>query len=132
MSSNVLSHIYFLDQVMELDSFLRSYELASDKKDFLAKASPYFSGLIQQSLDNLADLRKQLEKVVIVEVTFAFEPSGLLLEDVAKWIKHNLSEYGIVSYKVDKQLIGGIILSANGKIRDYSIKSKYDQLWQNS
>lgn len=80
---------------------------------------------MQQVLDKL---KASLAHVPVVEMRVAFEPSERLLFQITKWLNEDKKQRVFVRFVIDRELIAGAVISYNGMIHDYSIKTQIEQL----
>ena len=134
MYSDFLEEIYSLDDVndlvMEINLLLHEFGSLNEKKE-IAKLSgkvrkSLLSKVTNSGVDNvfLKSLKKEALNLQEVKITFAKRPSLVLKVKVVEKIKENTGKRVVINSSVDSSLIGGIIISANGKYKDYSVKRK--------
>jgi F0F1-type ATP synthase delta subunit len=70
--------------------------------------------------NQLIQLKKLIQKIPVVKITIAVEPSMSLIERLTGWFDENY-RHVLVDYKVDKNLLAGAIIEFNGKYKNYSI-----------
>ncbi|MBU2705908.1 F0F1 ATP synthase subunit delta [Zooshikella marina] len=104
----------------EIDSHGANFihALASNKRLTLL---PYIAGLFEQ-------LKAEEEKKVDVQVTSAFELTAEQQDKLAKSLSSRFGREINVENKVDKSLLGGLIIKAGDLVIDGSIRAKLDQL----
>lgn len=106
-------------------------QLGLQKKDRLMKL--FFENNINTG-DKDA-VRDFLQKIITaataiptVELTLAFEPTEEILMSLSQWFMMQLKKQAIFAVKVDYSLIGGAIITFNGKYKDCSLKSVFEKV----
>jgi F0F1-type ATP synthase delta subunit len=79
-------------------------------------------------LQKLVNLEQELQRLRVFEVTLAFEPTVSFLEKLFLWVRENIGQGIILKLEKDESIIGGAIVSFEGKYLDLSIKSKLEEL----
>lgn len=69
----------------------------------------------------LSGLAQELESRQEVKLELAFEPTEKTLEHISAWLAANVGEHAIVSLAVNSALLGGAVVSFNGKYYDGSL-----------
>lgn len=75
----------------------------------------------------LTELIDRLEKMTEVTFTLAFEPTQEILEVLYGWLVLNIPEKTLLSVSVDSRILAGVIITTNGKYKDYSYQKKFDE-----
>lgn len=71
-------------------------------------------------------LKDQLNSLKYLELTIAFEPTLESLSRISDWARKNIAEGLCLDIKRDKRIIGGAIVSYNGRFKDYSLVHEVD------
>ncbi len=71
-------------------------------------------------------LAEAVEKVEVVHLGLAIEPTGELIERLSLWFDKNLSQTVIMEFELKPQLIAGASVAYKGKFGDYSLAKKLD------
>lgn len=145
--SDILRSIRTVDNVgqisFEIDTMLESV-FKTQKKTFeksLGSISTRTSQAITATLrkekidlenktlikDFLMGLKDQIRNLKSIEITLPFYPSEEMIENLFSWVLKNLGFGIILNIKEDREIIGGAIISFNGKYKDYSLKKKIDE-----
>jgi len=69
-------------------------------------------------------LKERLESLPVFSLTIAFEPTEEFRGKLANWIKENVEKKAVLDLKIDKEILGGAIISWQGKYRNYSLSEK--------
>jgi len=110
----------------------------TDKKVLASEAERLLShslakALIDQINDTkdvqiyLKTLLASMNKLEVIHLGLAFEPSGDLVEKLSLWIDKNLGEAVVIDFELKPQLIGGASISYKGRYGDYSLSKKIDE-----
>lgn len=79
----------------------------------------------------LEGLQKRLEKMGSVKLTLAFEPSKEITDEIHEWIKKNLAKDTLIETEVNKNILGGAIISFNGHFVDRSLDKSLNEYFKN-
>ena len=77
----------------------------------------------------LQDLLKQLEAIKTLRLTIAFEPSDIMLTKVREWVKAELGSMVVLEIEYQPSLIGGAIITWNGKYFNASVRQALDAVF---
>jgi F0F1-type ATP synthase delta subunit len=87
------------------------------------------------SIDSNTALQEFISKICekatslpAVSLTIAFEPDEPTLKELSSWFVLNTNHQVLLDVTVDPTLIAGASLTTNGQFRDFSAKSRFDQL----
>ncbi len=87
-----------------------------------------FAEATGRSITNPADMQKVLQevkelllKLPVVEFKIAFDPAEQFIFHLVEWVHQYISPDAILELKVDRNLIGGVQISYNGRYHDYSV-----------
>lgn len=69
----------------------------------------------------LRELKEQVGKIPVLELTLAIDPSEKLLQNIQEWVVENTEIKVLIETKINKKLIGGLMISMNGYYHDYSV-----------
>lgn len=81
----------------------------------------------QELEDFLTKFKKTLMNLPTVSLTLAFSPSKVLIKKLAAWVKENVGPAVILEIKTDTTILGGLILSFQGRYQDLSLKKKLEE-----
>lgn len=70
----------------------------------------------------LEKLKEELEKLRIIRLTIAFEPSYETIANIYKWVSSALGEGYILDISTDVNILGGAIVVFNGEYRDLTLR----------
>jgi len=74
----------------------------------------------------LQKLEEALNKIPILTLNLAKDPSEKLLDTIRDWWKTNVKTPLLLTIKTDPSLIGGAQLFFNGKYKDYSVRKQLE------
>lgn len=107
----------------ELETIL-SKNLSREKKDILQRLIAD-RGVNMSNIPSfqefISSLRATIASLPVIEFEVAIEPSNSLVVMVTDWVERNIPQKTIVDFKVNKDLIGGAVISYNGRVKQYSI-----------
>ena len=83
----------------------------------------------QNKANQLQQLREYLKNLKRLKITLAFEPSQKLVEKISNAGNKNIDSYKILSFSVDQKLLGGAVISYEGKFGDYSLAISLRKLY---
>lgn len=72
------------------------------------------------------NLKDQLNSLKYLELTIAFEPTQSSLDRISDWARKNVAENICLDIKRDKRIIGGAVVTYNGRFKDYSLVHEVD------
>ncbi|HSA83492.1 MAG TPA: F0F1 ATP synthase subunit delta [Patescibacteria group bacterium] len=76
----------------------------------------------------LNQLREEITKMTVMQITIAFEPAQNTLKLLAEWFLLNLKKQVVFDISVDPNLIGGAAITFEGKYVDYSIRPAFTKI----
>lgn len=132
--------------VADQDEFLNLIDILRDSlynKDIdinmrLKKIRIDFSQVLQKELENavdkakaLDDLRLAVKTMRVINMRVGFNYDLDFVRRLAGWIKDNVGEDVVADIVASQGLIGGAVISFDGKYRDYSVRSAVDKIWKN-
>ena len=80
--------------------------------------------------DFLIKVQESVAAIPVLSLTLAFEPTVESMKALTDWFLLNLKKQVLFDVKVDTSIIGGALITFNGKFLDFSIKTKFDQVFQ--
>jgi len=134
--ATVVDQDEFLNQIDTLRDSL--YNKDMDIQMRLKKIRIDFSAPISSALENAVDKAKVLDnlrlavktmRVINMRVGFNYDLD--FVSRLADWIKDNVGEDVVLDIVTSYILIGGAVISFDGKYRDYSVRSALDKVWKN-
>lgn len=69
----------------------------------------------------LLSIKDQLDKLPVLSITVAIEPSEVFTEKVSDWLDQNIESKVVFEFVRNSKMIGGARLSFNGMAKDYSV-----------
>lgn len=79
----------------------------------------------------IVELKDYLEKMPIMIMYLAFDPTENSLKSISQWFVRSLKKRFLLDIVIRREIIGGTVLVINGVFRDYSIKQKIHLLYKN-
>jgi hypothetical protein len=136
-SSKVFRLLYTTEDVRELVSGIESIQAAiyKGKADFDKELHQSVSSLFTEIFETesqgnwekyLDDLKQELLNLKVLEITIGTELNRNSLEEIGDVAKKFISDRVVLDILVERSILGGAILSINGKYKDYSLKSEVD------
>lgn len=92
------------------------------KKQGISEKDPIH---IQELLEKVS---KEIQKIPVITLTLAVLPSGDLSRRIVAWLETSYPYPFLLEYKIDQTIIAGVIVTHEGKYRDFSFKHKFDEL----
>lgn len=86
---------------------------------------------IKNQKEVITELKNQLAMVKFMELTISFEPSTKTINKISSLVKSSISPNIALDIKIDKEIIGGAVISYNGKYLDFSLKKKLEEVLKN-
>lgn len=83
------------------------------------------------SLDKLLNgIKQDLKKIRILKMSLAIDPTSETIDRLFDWVKENMGEGIILDIDKDESILGGAIISFNGRYKDFSLKRKLEEIFQ--
>ncbi|SRR5258708_1081082 len=79
----------------------------------------------------IKELRAKLNTIKFIELTLAFDPSSKLLNKISSLVKSSAGANIALDIKIDKGIIGGVVIAYNGKYGDFSLSGKLESVLKN-
>lgn len=93
-------------------------KLKSDKKGI--------SGTQLDQLRNLAkELHNSIRSVPKLQLVLAFNPTEAFIKKLFSWVGSNVGEGVVLDIMLDQKILGGAVVTFNGKYKDYSVLKKF-------
>lgn len=122
----------FKSSKMALDKAIASISTNSAKKimDIFSKNKLDSADreMIRDFLDTLKDL---IKKFKVISLTLAFDPSPKTIEKIHEYVSDNIGIGYIFDIGIDESLMGGAIISFNGKYCDFTLKKNLEETFIN-
>ncbi len=77
----------------------------------------------------LTSLKNEVQKLKILKLYLAFDPTDEITEDILEWVSKNIGAGIILDIEKNESLIGGAIIVFNGKYQDLTIKKQLEELF---
>lgn len=77
-----------------------------------------------------AKIQKRIADLPILSLIVAFEPTEETFKILSDWFLLNIKREVLLDITIDTKILGGATVSFKGKYGDYSIKPKFDQIFQ--
>jgi F0F1-type ATP synthase delta subunit len=78
----------------------------------------------------IESIRENLKKVQTIELMLGIDPSQEMIDKISAWVKKNISEYGVVDIKIDKEIIAGARISYQGRYIDATVNKDWSEFWK--
>lgn len=79
----------------------------------------------------IVTLKQELDSLPILILQLAFEPTAQTLKKISDWFVRSLNKKYLLDIQIRKEIIGGTVIIVNGRILDYSLIKKIQQLYKN-
>lgn len=73
-------------------------------------------------------IQEKITSMPVLTLTVAFEIKEQTLQALSEWMIINARKQILFDIRIDIHIIGGALIAINGKYFDYSIKSKFDRI----
>jgi len=84
-----------------------------------------------QAIENfLSGLKSEIKKLKVLKLEIAFDPSDETVSNISNWVAENIGNGIILDINTDLSLIGGAIITFEGKYKDLSLKKRFDDIFQ--
>lgn len=132
--SNIFSQINTVAQKLELLQFideLKDQKFEINNKDTQNVVIPQWMGqesniqnLTGEELSSLAD---EINGLPIVEMSIQFEPSSIFIKKISDMLNQGSDIRKIIDFRVDASIIGGAIITSQGKFFDGSLRYVFEK-----
>lgn len=99
-----------LEEILKSELRLSTASIIKNQMEKGVEMKDYLSGLIY-ALNNLPE----------VKLTLGFEPSETTLLIIYSWLTANIAKQMVVNIEIDSKILGGAVISYNGKYYDGSL-----------
>lgn len=87
----------------------------------------------QSSIEKfLTGLKERAQQLKIMKLQIALDPSEEIINDIHTWIYKNIGQNIILDITCDESLIGGAIITFEGKYKDLSLKKRFSDIFKNN
>lgn len=76
----------------------------------------------------LSQVKDGVKKMKVVKITLAIDPSNEIIAHISEWINQNLETNTLIDIDKDESILGGAVLSINGKYKDFSLKKNLEDV----
>lgn len=73
----------------------------------------------------VARLKEEITKIPSISLTIAVSPTPALLQHIQQWMQQTLQTKLFLDVQVQPEIMGGIIISHGGKIKEYSLRKLF-------
>jgi F0F1-type ATP synthase delta subunit len=73
-------------------------------------------------------IKEKISTMPVMTLTIAFEPKEVTLKAFAEWFLINTNKQVLLDVRLDKEIIGGAIISVNGKFFDFSVRPQFNSV----
>jgi len=148
---DILGYVKTLDQLedfsLEIDTVLSSLfrvknkniEEILDKTVGKSTAECLRKLIVENKIDSsnfssleklLNDLKEELKKVKVLKISLAINPSKEQIEHIFDWVRKNLGKGIILDIDKDESILGGAIISFNGRYKDFSLRRDLEEIFK--
>lgn len=78
----------------------------------------------------LNDLKNEARKLKVIKLEIAFDPPDETISNIFDWISRNMGKGIILDITSNPSLIGGAIITFEGKYKDLSLKKRFEDIFQ--
>ncbi|PIY65448.1 hypothetical protein COY91_02465 [Candidatus Shapirobacteria bacterium CG_4_10_14_0_8_um_filter_39_15] len=132
----------FIKTTEDRDTILNSIDILSDslyktnfdiRKNLTPSAYQFIQsqakGRITQSF--LISLKQNLQDLPVLSLTLAFPPDEKMIEKLSGWVKTNVTDETLLDFEINPEILGGALISFNGKYLDESLSKKMEEIFSN-
>lgn len=83
---------------------------------------------IEDRKQQLDALKKQLQNVIIVKITLAFEPNAAIAENISAALRKIFDASSVIDFAFDKSIVAGAVIEYQGKYFDGSLGKKLAEI----
>ncbi len=76
----------------------------------------------------LAKLQEELSRLPVVHIILSISPKEQQVEIIHNWFYQNFQKTVLLDISIDPTIIGGGVISFNGRANDYSLRNKIGQM----
>lgn len=73
-------------------------------------------------------LKEEILVIPVIHMIFAFYPKQDLIASIQDWFYLNYKKTVLLEISIDETIIGGMIISSEGRANDYSLKTKIEMI----
>jgi F0F1-type ATP synthase delta subunit len=118
------------EQALKQESFAHFHKDLADALNQLLRQEPITDANREKVKRLMHDLQEQIKKCKIVQMTIAFQPDETTLSAFSSWIKENVGKNFLLDIQLDRTIIGGAVIVANGLYKDFSLRQKVANVFQ--
>lgn len=74
----------------------------------------------------LEEIIASIDKMSVLSLEVAFEPTGRTVEKINSWLKENIKSQVLLDFIVNTSLIAGSRIYFEGKVGDYSLRKQFE------
>lgn len=78
----------------------------------------------------LNNIKNQAQQLNVLKLQLAFDPSDETITTVFNWVSENYGDGIVLDIQKDESIIGGTIITFNGKYKDLSLKRRLEDVFQ--
>ncbi len=79
----------------------------------------------------LGNIKTQVEKLKVLKIYLAFDPTTEIIDDIFNWTLKNIGEEVVLDIEKDESILGGAIIVFEGRYRDFTLKRGLEEIFQN-
>jgi len=111
---NSLINEFGIDKKDKFMNYLRDNKIKNSSNDELKKF--------------LQNLQNDIRRIPVLTLNIAFEPNETTLKALIQWFLFTLNKQVLIDFIIDKKIIAGASINFNGKFKDYSVKTLFDNI----
>jgi len=78
----------------------------------------------------LNSIKNQIQQLNILKLQLAFDPTEETIDTLFRWIAENYGSGIILDIHKDESILGGAIVTFNGKYKDLSLRKRFEDTFQ--
>lgn len=84
----------------------------------------------QDKAEFFKNIKEVISSLAYIELKIAFEPTMETLYKLSDWTRKNINPMVCLDIKIDKRILGGVVITYNGKFKDYSLVNEIDAYFE--
>jgi len=127
--NNLMDQLFKTDQTWEqkMVQYLTERQLSIVQSAIERNQIPVNNPVEMERL--LKKLKEAISKMDEVPIKIAVDLPYLKLKNIAKWFRKQTKIQVLLNVTVDEKLLGGVIILKGGRRKDYSLRTKLEELF---
>ena len=127
-----LETIHFTKKKIEIREYLKDQGASdADTKALESwKITPTGKFTRTGMYDNLKELRETVATLPTVILFLPIVPTPEISETLGLWVRTHVSKEAMVEFRMEPEAVGGVKVSWNGKLADYSLSHEFGSIGQ--